>query len=154
MRLEQPTPRVALGMALRGIATAAADVSDGLLGDLGHILAQSGVGATIDAPSAMQLLAARAYFTGASGLFDAEKSRERVLQCLLRYVMSGGDDYELVFTAPVAQRLAVEAAARSSATPVTRIGSVHAGSGIRVVTAEGNPLDTSAWRSFDHFTNQ
>src|SRR5450830_1914061 len=66
LRLEAPSPRVALGLALRGIATAAIDVSDGLLGDLGHILKQSGVGATVDTDIAITLIAAHAYCTGAS----------------------------------------------------------------------------------------
>jgi thiamine-monophosphate kinase len=147
IRLEQPTPRVALGMALRGVASGAADVSDGLLGDLGHILTQSGVGATIDAESAMQLLAARAYSAGASGTLDTIISLDQLLGC----VLGGGDDYELVFTVTPANRPAVEAASRSSNTPVTRIGRVVDGAGIRVVGSRGQELDTSAWRSFDHF---
>jgi len=87
-RLECPTPRVALGMALRGIASAAADISDGLLGDLGHILAQSGVGARIELPQTDRLLATACVLP---------EPWQRT--CTL----SGGDDYELVFTAPPAQ---------------------------------------------------
>ncbi|MFY8044665.1 MAG: thiamine-phosphate kinase, partial [Rhodoferax sp.] len=99
-RMDTPTPRVALGLALRGIASAAADVSDGLLGDLGHILEQSGVGATVDTTIAINLLAARANSTDTNGQFDLDVSHEKALAC----VLSGGDDYELVFTAPAHQR--------------------------------------------------
>ena len=129
LRLEQPTPRITLGLALRGIASACADVSDGLLGDLGHILERSGlnrsgVGATIDTNAAMNLLAACAHSTGASGLFDPQK-----LQC----VLAGGDDYELVFTAAPDQRAAVQAASTISCTAVTRIGQIEALPGLRLV---------------------
>lgn len=146
-RLEQPTPRVALGQALRGIASAAADVSDGLLGDLGHILKRSGVGAEVDAEIAIKLIAACAYSTSASGLFDASSP---VQAAALRYVLSGGDDYELVFTAPPAQRDAVRQAGAVSETAVTRIGRITAGAGIRVLAPDGSPLQGD-WASFDHF---
>ncbi len=145
-RLEQPTPRVALGLALRGVASAAADVSDGLLGDLGHILAQSGVGATVDADIAIHLIATCAYSTRARGQFDAEIPPALALQC----VLAGGDDYELVFTAPRAQAAAVQAAARASGTPVTRIGRTEAMAGVRVVDGSGALLP-GPWASFDHF---
>lgn len=145
-RLEQPTPRVALGQALRKVATAAADVSDGLLGDLGHILQQSGVGATLDGDVAMQLLAAGAYSTGASGLFGTQMPAGQQLQC----VLGGGDDYELVFTASPEKASAVLAAAQASNTPVTRIGRIDAAPGLRVVDARGRPLQGD-WKSFDHF---
>ena len=141
-RLEQPTPRVALGQALRQIATSAIDVSDGLAGDLGHILQQSGVGARIDSVAAMGLLAAAAQHTKAAPLLpDAT---------LLDLVLSGGDDYELVFTAAASARAAVQAAAAASATAVTRIGVTQAELGLRLVDADGALLQ---WRhaSFDHF---
>lgn len=145
-RMEQPTPRVALGLALRGTATAAADVSDGLLGDLGHILAQSGVGATINADTAISLLAARAHSTRARDRFDSEVPYEQALEC----VLAGGDDYELVFTAPPAQATAVQAAALSSGTPVTRIGRIHADPGLLLINDQGDRLQGN-WKSFDHF---
>jgi len=141
-RLEQPTPRVALGQALRGIASAAIDVSDGLLGDVGHILRQSGVGASIDLPVAMNLLAAQDDSTRAGGLF----SLERRLEC----VLAGGDDYELAFTAPAAQHTAVRAAAAQAGTPVTRIGRIEAQAGLRLLDAQGAPV-APRWGSFDHF---
>jgi len=146
MRLEQPTPRVALGLALRGVASAAADISDGLLGDLGHILERSGVGATLDTAIAINLLATYAYFTRASGQFDQELSVQMALQC----VLAGGDDYELVFCAPPSQRAAVQAAARASATPVCRMGRIEPAPGLRLVDAQGAPV-ANTFTSFDHF---
>lgn len=135
-RLEQPTPRIALGMALRGVASAALDVSDGLLGDLGHILQASGCGACIDTTLAAPLLA-----TPDVALDEAER---------LSLVLAGGDDYELLFTAPAAQGQAVLAAAREAATPVTRIGRIEAETGLRLVDAQGRPV-VGRYASFDHF---
>ena len=141
-RLEQPTPRVALGMALRGVASAALDISDGLLGDLRHILKASGVGATLDTSIAIGLIAACAHPACATGLISLKKQ----LEC----VLSGGDDYELAFTAPVSARQAVQAAARQAATPVTRIGCIDAEPGLRLLDADGQHLP-GAFSSFDHF---
>lgn len=134
-RLEQPTPRIALGLALRGIASAAADVSDGLLGDLGHILERSKTGATLDTSIAIQLIAANAYI-----------STTTALQC----VLSGGDDYELVFTAAPSSRAAVQAASIASTTPVTRIGQIESTPGLRLVDGHGAPV-SNTFASFDHF---
>lgn len=133
-RLERPTPRLALGQALAGVAHAALDLSDGLTGDLGHILTASGVGADI---SLADLPVAPALAT----LPEAER-----LTCLL----SGGDDYELLFTAPVSAREAVQAAALASDTAVTRIGSVSPNTGLRLLDAVGLAADICA-KSFDHF---
>jgi thiamine-monophosphate kinase len=133
-RLEQPTPRVALGLALRGIATSAIDISDGLAGDLGHILKQSGVGARIDSVTAMGLLAAPSLPEDA----------------VLDLVLSGGDDYELLFTAPAAASDAVKAAAAAAATPVTRIGTIQADPGLQLVDRSGAVL-MRRFTSFDHF---
>jgi len=141
-RLERPTPRVALGLALRGIASSALDVSDGLTGDLGHILKASGVGATLDAAAISQLLAARAWFAAGGSQFPPELLH----QCTL----AGGDDYELAFTAPAARREAVQAAARQAGVPVTRIGTVDGTPGLRLVDGQGLPLAQRP-ASFDHF---
>ena len=141
-RLERPTPRVALGLALRGVASSALDVSDGLLGDLGHILRASGVGACIDASKTTELIAVGAYLTSANGQSDAEYLR----QCAL----AGGDDYELAFTAAPERRGDVAAAAQASATAVTRIGVVQDAPGLRLIDAQGRPL-TARYASFDHF---
>jgi thiamine-monophosphate kinase len=146
-RLETPTPRLALGRALRGIASAAADVSDGLLGDLGHILQRSAVGATLDAQTAMNLLAARAYMTCAEATLDTQNPAHTHA---LRLVLCGGDDYELVFTAPAHLRAQVLQAAADSVTPVTRVGRIEAAPGLRVLSADGTPLQ-GAWAGFDHF---
>jgi len=147
-RLEQPTPRIALGLALRGVASAAADISDGLLGDLGHILQRSGVGATLDTSVATTLIASCAYSTGATGQFDSYFSAQTALQC----VLSGGDDYELVFTAPVAARSAVQAASLASGTAVTRVGQIDAAPGLRLIDAHGAPV-ANTFASFDHFAH-
>ena len=136
-RMEQPSPRVALGMALRGIATAAADISDGLLGDLKHILSQSKLGAQLQVSACEQLLACRG---------DVALSEQWLRTC----VLSGGDDYELVFTAPVTRRDAVLAAAHASATAVTRIGCITAEPTLLLLDAVGQPL-ANQFASFDHF---
>ena len=137
-RLERPQPRVALGLALRGIAHAAIDISDGLLGDLGHVLQRSRVGATVDAACAPGLLAAMR-----QGL-ELEPARVEEL------VFAGGDDYELAFTAPAQQRATVERAAAGAGTPVTRIGRIDAEAGLRLVDARGQPV-ARGFTGFDHF---
>jgi thiamine-monophosphate kinase len=115
-RFAYPTPRVAAGLALGGLASAAIDVSDGLVADLGHVCEQSGCAAEIDVerlPLSEALLAR----------FDADAAYAAAL--------AGGDDYELCFAAPPGAAAAVAAAARASATPMTRIGSLVAGTGVR-----------------------
>ncbi|MES2880028.1 MAG: thiamine-phosphate kinase [Pseudomonadota bacterium] len=146
LRMEQPTPRVALGLALRGIATAAIDVSDGLLGDLGHILKQSGVGATVRTDIAMTLIASQAQYTGARGQFGNEITSNS----WLGWALAGGDDYELLFTAPASARALVAAAAQTSQTPVTRIGQIDPQRGLRLVDGNGQAV-ANTYSSFDHF---
>ncbi|WP_341908658.1 thiamine-phosphate kinase [Polaromonas sp. YR568] len=141
-RLEQPTPRVALGQALRGVASAAIDVSDGLLGDLGHVLRLSKVGASVEAPLVAGLMAVTRHPEWSSELLLSDTLQE--------YVLAGGDDYELAFTAPPSAREAVAEAARQSGTPVTRIGAIEAQPGLRVRGADGQLL-TRRYASFDHF---
>jgi len=142
-RLEQPAPRVALGQALRGVASAAIDVSDGLIGDLGHILRASGAGATLDTSAVTPLLASRTHPDWTSAGIAPGKQ----LEC----VLAGGDDYELAFTAPASAREAVQTAAQSAGTQVTRIGRIEAEPGLRLVDAEGKAL-TQRFSSFDHFS--
>lgn len=137
-RLERPTPRLALGLALRGIASAAADVSDGLCGDLGHILEASGVGAELELDALL-----------ASGALS-DDLRTRPLLQQQRCALAGGDDYELVFTAPAGLRQAVLQAARSAATPVTRLGRITAQPGLRWLDHEGRAASLQL-SSFDHF---
>ena len=146
LRMEQPTPRVALGQALRGIASAAIDVSDGFLGDLHHVLQASQVGARIDTDNAINLIAARAGSTWATAGFDPKMDDPRALQ----WVLAGGDDYELVFTAALADRARVTQAAAQAATPVTRVGAIEAAPGIRLVDDRGNSVN-GPFPSFDHF---
>lgn len=136
--LERPTPRVALGLALRGIAHACIDVSDGLAQDLGHVLRASACGASLR-PDALPL----------SDRLRAAPAADR-----MRCALAGGDDYELCFAAPVEARDAVFAAGRASATPVTRIGTIVAGSGLRLVDADGADCvlpDGLDLAGFDHF---
>ncbi|WP_395668913.1 thiamine-phosphate kinase [Rhodoferax sp.] len=159
-RMDAPTPRVALGLALRGIASAAADVSDGLMGDLGHILKRSGVGATVYTGLAETLLPAPYYSSLQPDALPGERTHARpeappgelpsALPDVLPYVLAGGDDYELVFTVPPALRAAAHAAARASDTPITRIGQIEATPGLRLVDAHGNAV-ANRFASFDHF---
>jgi thiamine-monophosphate kinase len=137
-RLERPTPRLALGLALRGVAHAAADVSDGLLGDLGHILAASRLGAEVRTDWTTNSIAISHQLSCAGGHFLPE------------FALAGGDDYELVFTAPASARTAVQHAAAASSTPVTRIGTVTPQPGLRVLDGHGLPL-ARRFASFDHF---
>ena len=132
--MELPQPRVALGMALRGVASSAIDLSDGLLGDLGHVLQRSGVAARVD----VDVLPRSAELAAQPPALQHE--------CLL----AGGDDYELLFTAAPAWHDQVLAAARQAGVAVTRCGLITAGSGLRVVDAAGRELEL-ALRSFDHF---
>ena len=142
LRLEAPTPRVALGLALRGVASAAMDVSDGLLGDLGHILRASGVGACVDTSITINLIACSALSESVTSHFD--------LKFLHQCTLAGGDDYELLFTAPPAARAAVAAAGQACSTPVTRIGRIEAEPGVRLIDGQGQPV-LHRYASFDHF---
>lgn len=133
-RMECPVPRVALGQALRGLASSAIDLSDGLVGDLGHVLARSGVGATVDVDALPM-----------SPLLAAQPLALR-REC----GVAGGDDYELLFSAPAARDAAVRAAAASAGCGVTRIGRIEAERGLRVVDATGRAVP-AAYTAFDHF---
>ena len=141
-RMETPTPRVALGMALRGIATSCIDISDGMVGDLGHILRASNCGALLDTAIAINLIATKAINTPNRGQFYINNA--------LEYVLAGGDDYELLFTAPSKQRQAVLAAASSADTKITRIGQIQAEADLRLVDANGHMVPND-FASFDHF---
>jgi thiamine-monophosphate kinase len=132
--MEQPQPRVALGLALRGLASSAIDLSDGLVGDLGHLLARSGVAAAV----AVEALPRSAVLAAQPAALQRE--------CLL----AGGDDYELLFTAPPARRDAVHAAGAAAGVAVTRCGQIAAGSGLTLTDRDGHVLP-AAWRGFDHF---
>ena len=139
-RLEQPTPRVALGLALRGVASSCLDISDGLLGDLNHILEASHVGARIDANITRSLLQARRH------PMMAALAITRIDACTL----AGGDDYELCFTAPSHAQAAVLHAAEQADVPVTCIGRIEAERGIRVMAPGGQQLPLR-FAGYDHF---
>jgi thiamine-monophosphate kinase len=132
--MEQPQPRVALGRALREVAHSAIDVSDGLLGDLGHLLRCSGVGATVRV--------------------DAVPRSAVVATLLLaqqrQFTLAGGDDYELVFTAAPEQGPRVVAAANQADVSVTCIGRIDQELGLRLVDAQGQTVPNN-FASFDHF---
>jgi thiamine-monophosphate kinase len=140
-RMELPTPRVALGLALSGIASSAVDVSDGLLGDLSHILQRSGLAAEIDL-NTINSIALHADFIPPSSQFSYE--------FLQKMVLAGGDDYELVFTARPSQRTAVEALSQQLNLPLTRIGHTLTGSGLMLINEQGKSLPNT-YASFDHF---
>jgi thiamine-monophosphate kinase len=130
-RFQLPQARVALGIALRGIATACIDLSDGLLGDLAKLCAASGVGADV-ASRELPLSA---------GLCSVAPPEERV-----RFALAGGDDYELLFTADPAERTRL--AALDAGVVLRRIGTVTEGGGVLV---DGAPPGREAGHGFDHF---
>jgi thiamine-monophosphate kinase len=138
--LDRPEPRVALGLALRGIAHAALDLSDGLVGDLLHILERSNLRATVDVDAVPRSAALR------------RLAPEIQRRCTL----AGGDDYELCFTAPPAARAAVEKAGQEVGIQLTRIGTISAlesaadRPAIGWRDAAGAPL-TLTLQGFDHF---
>ena len=132
--MEMPTPRNGLGIRLRGVATSAIDVSDGLVGDLGHVLRRSGVGAVVDVDALPR------------SAVLAEQALEVQRECLL----AGGDDYELVFTALPSRRDAVAAAAAGVGVAITRIGKIESGAALRLVDRGGVEVE-SAFAAFDHF---
>ena len=165
--LETPEPRVALGLALRGIATAAIDVSDGLVGDLGHILERSHVGAEvfIDAIPcepwlrAMRSVGPRAMPAETRALSDNDRTRvanrapagsDRT-GVANRALLAGGDDYELCFTAAASSESAVHAAGRSAGVEVTAIGRIVQGNSLRVIDQAGKVMPMNDVHAFDHF---
>lgn len=133
-RMHEPTPRVELGLALRGIAHAAIDISDGLAGDLAHILQRSRHGATLDIDA----------------LPPGNVLQQRDIELRRRFTLAGGDDYELCFTAPVRQREAVQKAAHAAGVDVARVGHIDSEPGLRLLDASGEPLQLDL-ASFDHF---
>ena len=133
--LERPAPRVELGLALRGVAHAAIDISDGLLADLGHILERSQLGAEIH----FDTLPAHPTLTH---FLDQAWARD----CLL----AGGDDYELCFTAPPSRRGEIEAIGVRLGLHLSRIGSIAASGGLRLLDGNGNLMTTDKG-GYDHF---
>lgn len=138
-RYHLPEPRLRLGAALAGLASAAIDVSDGLIVDAGRLGAASGLRAEIEA-SAMPLSSA------ARGWVNAQEDAERALARLATF----GDDYEILFSAPAALRRSVSMAAKASRTQVARIGVLSRGEGVSLLSARGEPI-AAASGGYDHF---
>jgi thiamine-monophosphate kinase len=130
-RLHTPEPRVSLGLRLRGIASAAIDVSDGFAQDLGHILERSGVGAVVHYDMLPK-----------HGIENRKLER--------RCVLSGGDDYELIFTAHAGTGERVKAIARALNLRLTRVGSIGRRRDLRILDANGRQMKVE--RGFDHFS--
>ncbi|HEY3599823.1 MAG TPA: thiamine-phosphate kinase [Paraburkholderia sp.] len=138
--LERPEPRIALGLALRGVAHAALDLSDGLAGDLMHILERSRMNASVDVDALPRSAALRRLSP------DVQR----------RCTIAGGDDYELCFTAPVTARASIEKLSEIAGVPVTRVGTISAQDSAAAAPAitwhdaAGTPL-TLTLQGFDHF---
>jgi thiamine-monophosphate kinase len=135
LRLDRPTPRVAVGRALCGLASACIDISDGLGADLGHVLRASRVGAEIDVAT---LPASPALATA----FDT--------MARIQHQVSGGDDYELCFTAEPGCRGSIQAAMAACGARVTRIGRIVAPTGLRLIAADGSTLPPGR-AGYEHF---
>ncbi len=133
-RLDRPEPRLAAGRALRGLATATIDVSDGLVADLGHVLDRSGVGARLEVAAVPRSAALREAADGAAAS---------------RLALAAGDDYELCFTLPPAAEAEMAGRLAAIDCPVTRIGSIEARPGLRLIAADGTELPPPG--GFDHF---
>jgi thiamine-monophosphate kinase len=138
-RYQLPTPRVSLGGALCGCASAAIDVSDGLIADARHVAQESSAGIEIQAEKIPLSEAARFWL-------DRQEDRGAAFARLA----SSGDDYEIFFTAPPSRRRSIEMASQLTKTPVVRIGSVTRGDGVRLVNALGKPIATDVG-GYDHF---
>lgn len=132
--LNAPTPRIALGLSLRGIATSNIDISDGLLADLGHILRASNFGATLnlEAIPCIEVL--------------KTSIQNPITQ---NYVLAAGDDYELCFTAPKSARNIIESIAQQINCPVSLVGEIHTGNDLKVMY-QNQQLNISK-KGFDHF---
>lgn len=139
-RMEQPQPRIALGLALRGVANACIDVSDGLAGDLVHVLKASQVGAVLTTD----------WVQDSAAISVAMQSLPFARR--LDMALAGGDDYELLFTAAPEQAEAVQHAANEADVSVTCIGRITTGSGLQVLDLQGVPM-SRRFASFDHFAN-
>ena len=135
MRLYEPTPRVPLGQALRGLATAAIDVSDGLLADVTHICRLSGVGATIELERVP---------TSAIGAKHIASDAGR------NAIVAGGDDYELCFTAHPNSRESIDQLEDVLGVRLTKIGQIKRGKGVSLVGPDGKAVKVDG-RGYDHF---
>ncbi|MCR4297824.1 MAG: thiamine-monophosphate kinase, partial [Gallionella sp.] len=155
--LYRPQPRVALGLALRGIASSAIDISDGLLADLGHILEASQLGAEIRFDALPISAVLRACLTPLSpplsgGKLNSSPDNGRLggVDLFQRCALSGGDDYELCFTVPVVRHAEVERISAQIGLPLTRIGKIVERRGCIVHDADNHPINVEV-RGYDHF---
>ena len=139
-RYQLPSPRIALGGALSGIATSAIDISDGLIADAGHIARTSAKRLCLQAEEIPVSAPALCWI-----------KQQRSSRTALGQLVSGGDDYELLFTASPKSRRAVEMAARLTRTSVARIGTVKAGSGVELIDEKGAPMPLKA-TGYSHFS--
>jgi thiamine-monophosphate kinase len=135
-RYRRPRPRLSLGLALRGLASASLDVSDGLMADLAHLAGTSGVRVEIDASRIPLSAALRALWGGDTAAISR--------------AASAGDDYEIAFTAMIERRDAVLAASARSGVAVTEIGRVTAGEGVVLLGADGREIVLPR-KGFVHF---
>ena len=135
-RLNRPTPRVQAGMALRDLASAAIDISDGLVADLEHLLAASNTGATVE----LDVLP----------LSDAVRSTYENVPMDWRIPLSSGDDYELLFTVPEHRSAALMQAFETLDCSITRIGTIESEAGLRITLA-GKQLTTGEYAGYNHF---
>jgi thiamine-monophosphate kinase len=135
-RYRLPEPRLALGQALAGLARAAMDVSDGLVQDLGHLARAAGCAAAVFAEKVPLSSAARASLAADPSLLQA--------------ILTGGDDYEVLFAADPAEAARVQAAADAAQTPVARIGRFLDGEGVAVLDGCGKELSLpkAGWSHF------
>ena len=140
LRMDRPTPRVELGLALRGVANAAIDISDGLLGDLGHILQRSKVGAVIET----------AWVQDSAAISDAMQTV--AFNKRLDFALAGGDDYELLFTSSPDQADEVLDAGERCGVSITCIGRITPVAGVQVLDLQGLPL-SRRFASFEHFAH-
>ena len=133
-RLARPEPRIEAGLALRDIASAAIDISDGLCADLGHVLAASKVGATVSATE----------------LPLSKSLRESVaMERAWRLALASGDDYELCFTVPPERVSSLKTHMRDADCSYSRVGTVKEGSGLQVLGAHGHDFDVGP--GYRHF---
>lgn len=133
LQLQRPEPRLTIGQALRGLATSAIDISDGLAGDLEHILRASGVGAELSLDS-----------LPLSPSLETAVGRQQAVA----YALTAGDDYELCFTAPSGSGEAVQHIATETGVAITAIGRIQADSGLRLGNSMASDSGTAAYRHF------
>jgi thiamine-monophosphate kinase len=138
LRLDRPEPRLALGCALRGLASSAIDLSDGLLADLGHIIAASGLGAELSLARVPRSEAFRRWAQG--------RPEDQVMELLL----AGGDDYELCFTVPEARGAEAQALLERLGLAGGEVGRIQSGPGLHCLRADGSRFEPQRL-GFDHF---